>query len=35
MLLKRANEPEREADADAKLEALLDNTPLEEALRQS
>lgn len=29
--VKEANEPEREADADAKLEALLDNTPLEEA----
>lgn len=28
---KEANEPEREADADAKLEELLDNTPLEEA----
>lgn len=29
--VKEANEPEREADADAKLEELLDNTPLEEA----
>lgn len=29
--IKEANEPEREADADAKLEELLDNTPLEEA----
>lgn len=29
--VKEANGPEREADADAKLEALLDNTPLEEA----
>lgn len=29
--VKEANEPEREADADAKLEALLDNTPAEEA----
>lgn len=29
--VKEANEPEREADADAKLEALLDNTPPEEA----
>ena len=29
--VKEANEPEREADADAKLEGLLDNTPLEEA----
>ncbi len=27
-VVKEANEPEREADADAKLEALLDNTPL-------
>lgn len=29
--VKEAAEPEREADADAKLEELLDNTPLEEA----
>lgn len=29
--IKEVNEPEREADADAKLEELLNNTPLEEA----